>query len=298
MTANLRTVRELIRITAAYLEEKGVESARLNAERLLADVLGLSRIELYMQHDRPVAGQELENYRELVRRRAQGEPLQTLIGTIEFYSRTFKVEAGVFIPRPETERLVEIATTLLAPPDHRLIAPRAVEIGCGTGVVACSLAAELPRLEIWASDISAPAVELSRHNAQLLGLAGRAHFHAGSRFEPLPRHLRGTVDLLVSNPPYVRRDEIEGLAVEVAEHDPRAALDGGPDGLDFYRHLAREMGDWLRPGAGIALEIGIQQDEAVPEILAGAGARNIEVHEDYTHRPRVVTARLGEANDG
>lgn len=291
MTAKLRTVRELIRATATYFEEKGVESARLNAERLLGDVLDLSRMELYLQHDRPVVGEELDRFRDLVRRRARGEPLQTLIGATEFYSRPFKVEAGVFIPRPETERLVEIACDLLSPPDHGLVAPIAVEIGSGAGVVACSLAAELPRLAIWATDIDQGAVDLSRRNAQRLGVASRVHVLVGDRFAPLPSHLAGNVDLLVSNPPYVRRGDIDGLAVEVAQHEPRAALDGGPDGLAFYRALAPELATWLRPGGALALEIGADQARDVTEILSAAGATGIAVHRDYADRPRVITAR-------
>jgi release factor glutamine methyltransferase len=294
MTVHLRTVRELIRMTAEYLEERGVESARLNAERLLADVLRVSRMDLYLQHDRPVTADELEAYRELVRRRGRGEPLQTLIGATEFYSRPFRVRPGVFIPRPETERLVEIACRLMTPDDHRLIAPRAVELGCGTGVIACSLAAELPRLEIWATDVAADAVDLTRHNARRLGVGGRVHVLEGHRFAPLPTFLRGEVDLLVSNPPYVRRDEIAGLSVEVAAHDPRTALDGGPDGLDFYRSLASEMGPWLRPGAHLALEIGADQGDAVARILRDAGARDVAIHQDYAGRPRVATARTAE----
>ena len=144
----------MILVTSEYLEGKGVESAKLNTERLLADVLGLSRIELFFQHDRPVLGTELDQFRNLVRRRAQGEPLQQILGATEFYSRTFKVEPGIFIPRPETERLVEEAVTLLAPPDRRLLAPVAVEIGCGTGIIGISLALEVPRLMVHATDIN------------------------------------------------------------------------------------------------------------------------------------------------
>jgi release factor glutamine methyltransferase len=298
MSVNLRSVRELIDVSAAYLAERRVESARLAAERLLAEILGLSRLELYVQHDRPVSGAELARFRELVRRRARGEPLQTLIGTVEFYSRTFKVEAGVFIPRPETERLVEIATRLLTPPDRRWLAPRAVEIGAGAGVVACSLAAEIPRLEVWATDRNPRAVELSRRNAERLGTAERTHFVCGNLFEPLPDRLRGGVDLLVGNPPYIRSDEIATLAVEVARYDPREALDGGRDGLDFYRRLAAELRYWLRPGAAIALEIGADQARDVEAILADGGAVAVAVSEDYAHRPRVVTAHWPDPKPG
>lgn len=289
-----KTVRELIQVTTGYLEEKGVESPRLNTERLLADVLGLSRLELYMQHDRPVLGQELERFREVVRRRAAGEPLQHILGLTEFYSHPFQVAPGVFIPRPETERLVEEAVPLVAPPDHRLLAPVALEIGCGSGIIGICLALEVPRLTVYASDINPRAVELGRHNAHLLGVDARVEFLPGSRFEPFPRHLRGQVDLIVSNPPYVRRGDIAGLDREVAQHDPHEALDGGPDGLVFYRALASEMGAWLRPGGHVAVEIGDDQGVQVRDILAASGGRDIRIIQDYAGRDRVVTAALGE----
>jgi len=288
----MKTVRELIRITGDYLEDKGIESARLNAERLLSDVLGLSRIELYLQHDRPVLGEELDRYRDHVRRRAAGEPLQTLIGTTEFYSRTFKVEPGVFIPRPETERLVEVAAELLTPADRRLIAPLAVEIGCGTGVVGVSLAVEVPQLELYGTDINPAAVALSEHNARLQGVAARTHFLTGNRFDPLPEQLRGQVDLLVSNPPYIRHAELDDLPAEV-QRDPREALDGGDDGLKYYRALAAQIERWLRPDGWIVVEIGADQDEAVTEILRASGGRDVTVTKDYNDLPRVVAARNG-----
>ncbi len=292
-----KTVRELILATAGYFEGKGIDSARMEAERLLADVLGLARIELYFQFDRPVLGGELDRYRELVRRRAAGEPLQTILGETEFHSRVFKVAPGVFIPRPETERLVEIAVELINPPDRRLLAPVAVEIGCGTGVIGICLALEIPRLVVEAVDIDPAAVELTRHNAHKLGVEARVHVHQGSRFDPLPRHLRGKVDLLVSNPPYIPSDDIAGLQTEVKDHDPLAALDGGRDGLDFYRALAHAQGQWVRPGGWIALEIGADQGEAVTEILTASGAVQVEVQQDYAGRDRIVTARMPEEKD-
>ncbi len=291
----LKTVRELILATTEYLAGKGVESARLEAERLLADVLGIARLELYFQFDRPLLNAELERFRDHVRRRGAGEPLQTILGETEFYSRVFKVRPGVFIPRPETERLVEIAVGLLAPPDHRLLSPVAVEIGCGSGIIGVCLAAEVPQLVVEAVDINPAAVELTRHNAHLNGVGGRVHTHQGSRFDPLPAHLRGQVDMLVSNPPYVRTDEIAELQTEVRDHDPHTALDGGRDGLDFYRALAHGMGPWLRPGGWIVLEIGADQGEAVTEIMTASGARDLSVHQDYAGRDRVVTARAATA---
>ena len=288
-----KTVRELIRVTGEYFAGKGIDSAKLNAERLLADVLGVSRIELFMQFDRPVLGDELAAYRLVVKRRAGGEPLQQILGETEFYSRTFKVAPGVFIPRPETEHLVEAAVQLLTPGDAGLLAPVAVEIGCGTGIICTSLAAELPRLTVHATDINPAAVELAQRNAHTLGVEARVTIHQGSRFDPLPKQLMGQVDLLVSNPPYIRHDEIEGLPEDVKGHDPHTALDGGPDGLVFYRALAGRMGAWLRPGGHIAVEIGDDQGEDVKGILEASGGQDLQIIQDYTKRDRVVTARVG-----
>jgi len=286
----VKTVRELIVVTADYLAGKDVESSRLNAERLLGDVLGLSRLELYLQHDRPVVGDELDRYRALVRRRAAGEPLQHILGATGFYGRDFKVVPGVFIPRPETERLVELALGLLKSLGDDALSLRAAEIGCGSGIIAVTLAAEAPRLEIWATDVNPAAVELTGVNAHLHGVGERVHALLGNRFDPLPARLRGELDLLVSNPPYVRRGELAGLPREV-RHDPREALDGGEDGLDFYRALAAGAARWVKPGGWLAVEIGADQGEQVCEILRASAFADAEVRRDYNDLPRVVAGK-------
>jgi len=291
------TVRELLELTGRYLDEKGVTSSRLNAERLLSDVLGLTRLELFCQYDRPVLGVEVDRYRELVRRRAGGEPLQRILGETEFYSRPFKMEQGVFIPRPETERLVEAAVRLLEPLRRSDRTPVAVEIGCGSGAIAVCLALEMPRLQVYASDVNPRAVALTLRNARLLGAGSRVHAEEGSRFDPLPQHLRGQVDLLVSNPPYIRSEELAGLPVEVRDHDPIAALDGGADGLRFYQALAAGMGDWLRPGGYVAVEIGADQGAAVSGIMVASGGHEVSLSQDYAGRDRVVTARVGQPEE-
>jgi release factor glutamine methyltransferase len=293
-----KTVRELILVTSEYLEGKGIESARLNTERLLADVLGLSRLELYFQHDRPVLGAELDRFRDVVRRRAAGEPLQQILGLTEFYSHPFQMAPGVFIPRPETERLVEEALAFIAPEDQRLLAPVALEIGCGSGIIGISLALEVPRLTVHASDINPAAIELAGRNAHQLGVDARVLFHQGSRFDPFPGHLKGQADLVVSNPPYIPTEDIAGLDPEVAEHDPHTALDGGKDGLVFYRAIVSEAGNWLRPGGGLAVEIGADQGEAVRNIFASSGCEEIRVIQDYSGLDRIVTARLNNARSG
>ena len=290
----MKTVRELIGLSAGYLEDREIDPARLNAERLLGDVLGLARIELYLQADRPVTGDELARYRELVRRRGAGEPLQTLIGATGFYSRDFKVEPGVFIPRPETERLVETAVGLLTPTDRSLVAPRLADCGCGSGVIAVTLAAELPTAEVWATDRNPRAVALTGQNAHRHGVAARVHACEGNLLEPLPANLRGELDLVVSNPPYVRRDQLDGLSAEV-RHDPPEALDGGEDGLAVYRALVAQAVRWLRPGGWLALEIGAEQGESVPALLGSAGLTDVTMSHDYNELPRVV---LGRRPDG
>jgi release factor glutamine methyltransferase len=165
-------------------------------------------------------------------------------------------------------------------------------VGCGTGIIGISLACELPRLVVHATDINPRALDLARRNALALEVTARLHFHEGSRFDPLPANLRGQVDLLVSNPPYVRRGDIPGLSVEVSVHDPREALDGGEDGLDFYRALASGLGRWVRPGGGVALEIGDDQSADVEGILEAVGVEELRTIQDYCGRDRVVTGRL------
>ncbi len=297
MPASPSTIRELLAAAARYLADKGVASPRLNAERLLGDVLALSRLDLYLQHDRPLDAAEKERFRGLLRRRAAGEPLQLLLGEVEFFGRPFQVAPGVFIPRPETEVLVEECLRLLDGGGRGSAdAPAlALEIGCGAGVIGVTLAAERPRLRVRAGDVGAAAVSLAERNAALLGVGGRYQASVGALWEAFPPEMAGTADLVVSNPPYVRRDELGALPVEVARHDPPAALDGGPEGLDCLRALAEGAGRWLRPGGGFAVEMGAEQAEAVRRLCALAGLTEIAVRRDYAGRDRVVTARRAAA---
>jgi len=292
MAEPLKTVRELIQVTADYLAGKDVDSARLNAERLLGDVLGLARIDLYLNHDRPLTPDELDRYRELVKRRAAGEPLQTLLGETEFYGRSFKMAEGVFIPRPETERLIEACVERMTGGTSSLLSPLVLEVGCGSGIIACTLAAEIPRLQVKATDVNPSAVELSRINAKRLGVSARVEILEGALLEPVPADLCGRANLLVSNPPYIRTSDLADLPREVKDHDPIDALDGGPDGLRFYHELARRAVDWLAPGGLVAVEIGFDQPDQVSAIFAASGLVEITVVNDYSKLPRVVLARM------
>lgn len=308
------TLLEVIGPAADYLGAAGVPDARLNAERLLAHVLGMSRLELYLQYERPLDEAERGAYRALLKRRHAREPLQHILGETEFWSLPFALRPGVFIPRPETEVLVERVLDRLAeawPPadapeaadeDGSDAAPgakaaaagdadapvlRALELGAGAGVVAVALAHERPDLRVWASDVSAEALALAAENAARNGVADRI---VCKEADGLPAGDGDPVHLVVSNPPYVHPDERPGLAPEVADHDPPAALFGGEDGLAFYRRLAADAPARLIAGGLLAVEIGAAQGEAVKGIFAAAGLSGVEVHPDYAGRDRVVIA--------
>lgn len=294
--AGLKSVRELINVTAEWFEEKGVDAPRICAERLLSECIGLSRLELYINSDRLISTEELDSFRELVRRRAAGEPLQHLLGETEFYSKPFKVRPNVLIPRPETELVVDECIKCLTDSNSSIVAPKAVELGVGSGIISVSIAAEIPRLEVHGTDISEDAIKLSEVNARLNGVSGRVSFYRGDLFEPLPDRLLGNIDLLVSNPPYIKSDEIDGLATEVAVHDPHLALDGGKDGLDFYHKIAREAKKWLNDHGTLVLEIGSEQGIDVCKILEASGFGNASVKKDYNGMDRIVIADIKKEN--
>lgn len=294
--AELKSVRELINVTADWFEEKGVDSPRLTAERLLSDCIGLSRIQLYLESDRLISTTELDNFRELVRRRGSGEPLQHILGETEFYSKPFKVWPNVLIPRPETELVVEQCVKNLTNRESSLLAPTMVELGVGSGVISVSVASEIPRLQVHATDISEDAISLTKVNAELNEVSDQVDLYQGDLFDPLPELLIGNVDLLVSNPPYIKSEEIKNLQREVAEHDPALALDGGVDGLGFYRRIAIDAKKWLTENGKVVLEIGSDQGEDVSNIFDEAGFGNSSVIKDYNKMDRIVLAFITKEN--
>ena len=274
------TVLEVLQSTKTFFAKHGVENPRLNIEHLLAHVLRKNRMELYLQFDHALSDAELEPLRTLVRRRAQGEPLQHLLGTIEFLGHTFAIDKRALIPRPETEQLVEMI--LARSRDRR----RIVDVGTGSGVVALSLAAEIPAARVEAVDISPDALALARENAERHALADRILFHQGDLLETL----NGPFDLVVANLPYVRSSEMPNLAREV-QHDPHIALDGGAQGLDL---IARLIGSATALLEGeLALEIGHDQAAAVERTLNAHNYRDIAVATDYGGRSRFVFAKYG-----
>ena len=287
------TLVDILRLSTRFLSERGSDSPRLDAELLTAHSLGLRRIDLYLQHDRPLGEDELEPVRALLRRRAAGEPVAYLVGEREFYGRPFRVTPDVLIPRPETETLVERAlrwARATAGDGGRGL--RLADAGTGSGCIACSLAAELPNAVVTAGDLSAAAVAVARDNAARLGVADRVTVGEGSWDAPLAAH--APFDALLSNPPYVTTGEMEGLMREVRDHEPRLALEAGEDGLDAYRELLVRCLPLVRPGGYLALEIDPRRGDAVVALVtAGRPGSEVSVVADLAGRARVVEARLG-----
>jgi len=283
------TVLEAIQRSTGFLARKGVDSPRLQVELLLAHALGVPRLKLYLNFEQKLTGANLETVRELVRRRGNREPLQHIIGSTSFCGFEIKVNRHVLVPRPETEMLAERAWQFLAalnPPPGA-----ALDFGTGSGCLAIALAAQCPGAEVHATDISVEALRVARENAALNNLSDKIQFHSGDGFAALPRVL--PFDLIVSNPPYVPSAEIEALAPEVRDHDPRLALDGGADGLDFYRRLAAEAANHLRPAGRIMLESGDGQAEQIRQLFVQHKWVVESVEADYTGQPRILTLRSG-----
>jgi len=230
---------EVLRGAESYLAERGVENPRLNAEHLLAHALGLKRMELYLQFDRQLTEAERAPLRDTVKRRGAREPLQHILGTAEFHGRTFACDKRALIPRPETEQLVEIALEMV----KGKTSPKLLDVGTGSCVIAITLALELAAAEVHAIDLSTDALALAAANVERHGLAGRITFHQADLLPPGDSKF----DLIVANLPYIPAAEIAALSPEV-RHDPLAALDGGPDGLDLVRRLIDAAPERLTPG--------------------------------------------------
>jgi release factor glutamine methyltransferase len=284
------TVRDALEWTVDYLARKGDEHPRRSAEWLLSAATGLTRVEVYAHHDRPLSREERARYRTLVARRAEGMPLQYATGEMPFRHLVVRVEPGVFIPRPETEVLVDVALDLLAGSPE----PRVVDLCTGSGCIAAALATERPQARVWAVDASERAVAAARRNADCAGAGERVQVLHGDLFEPLPRDLAGTADLVVSNPPYVPSADLPDLPAEVLGFEPREALDGGPDGLDVFRRIASEALDWLAPGGALAVELDQRRVEDGARLLE-AWYEGVTVRKDLTGRDRIVFGRKGRA---
>ena len=281
------TVLRMILWSAGYLEEKGVESGRLDAEHLLAHALGKDRLQLYLEFERPLTEDELDAYRPLLKRRAAREPLQYIVGRQPFRELDLEVDPSVLIPRPETELLV--SRILEWAEDRGLADGSALDVGTGSGAIALSLALEGPFASVLATDVDEGALAVAGRNRDAAGLGERVELRAGRLFEPVGEEER--FDVVVSNPPYVAEDEAEELEPEVREWEPARALFGGSDGLDVLRGLAAGAAGHLRKSGLLALEVGLGQAEAVAEMLeASEEWEDVRILRDYTGRERFVLA--------
>lgn len=280
---------QILNWTAAYLERKGIEHGRLNAERMLGHALGKSRLELYLEHDRPLAPDELATYKSLLRKRSNGLPLQYVLGETEFFSLPFSMRPPVLIPRPETEILVQAALDRLRGMEGPLTV---ADVGTGCGNIAVALASNLHTLTIYATDCSSEAVALAEENARRNRVSDFITFLRGDLLSPLESlSLSNGLHAILSNPPYVRTDEWDALPSESRDHESRTALDGGPDGLRFYRKLTACIDRYLAPEGFLAVEVGDGQSEAVQKILRSkSDLRKMEVIEDLNGIARVIVA--------
>jgi release factor glutamine methyltransferase len=279
------TVLDVLRSTTAYFQKHNIENPRLNAEHLLAHALGRKRIELYLEFERQLNESELVPLRELVKRRGAGEPLQHLLGTVEFWGRTFRCDKRALVPRPETEQLIEL---LILRFKSEIAYSRVIDVGTGSGVIALSVAAEFPEAEIVAVDISEDALMLARENAERLGLADRVRFLRSNLLESV----QPGFDLIVANLPYVSTQGRENLSREVL-HDPEVAVFAGACGDELLQELIARAPSWLQPGGILALEIGIGQSEALILALAEKNYRDIFNEKDYSGVTRFLFARYG-----
>jgi release factor glutamine methyltransferase len=281
------TILEVIQRSAIFLGKRGVGAPRLQVELLLAHALKMPRMNLYLNFERVLSAPEEETLRELVRRRGQREPLQYIIGSTSFCGLELAVSPNVLVPRPETELLAERAWNFLGKlPDNCPV--RALDLGTGSGCLAIALAVHSPRARVDATDLSIDALNVARQNAARHKVSDRIDFHQGDGFAAVGQGSR--FDLIVSNPPYIATGEIQTLEPEVRDHEPRVALDGGPDGLDFYRRIAAEAGDFLRPGGRVMLELNDTGGPDVGKIFKQKGWKVEAVEPDYNQFQRIFIA--------
>lgn len=288
----LLTIGELVMKSADYLQGKGIDSPRLDAELLLCHILNTDRLHLYMDWQKPLTEIEISGYREFIRRRGQNrEPVARIIGTKNFYGHDFSVSEYTFVPRPETEGVVERALMLLEKEavlkEHRATV---LEIGTGTGCIIISIAAESDAHRYIATDVSDKALETARANAKKMKVDGLVQFRHG----PLFAGFEGSLSLIVSNPPYIRSEEIPELPPEVAAFDPLPALDGGEDGLDIVRQIVSEGAKLLIHGGWVVLELGEGQPREAADVFKSTGHYSeTRVERDLAGIERYLLARRG-----
>lgn len=280
------TIAKVLSFAAADFGKRGLEAPRLEAELLLGHELQMSRMQLLLDANRPLKKDELARFRALIERRRSGEPSAYILGKKEFYGREFRVDRRVLIPRPETETLVDVALARTRP---RSLAGRALDVGTGSGAIAVTFARERPTWQVTALDKSEDALAVARDNALRLGAVWGFRLLQSDLFSALKPTER--FELIVSNPPYISREELTTLDKGILDFEPRMALDGGEDGLDFYRALVKGAPPHLTQGGVLAVEIGADQGPAVEELFKSAGFVDVELTRDYGRRDRVVSGK-------
>ena len=280
------TVKRLMDATGEYLARRKLDSPRLMAELLIGHVLGLDRIRLYTSYDRPVNDDERARLRDLVKRAGEGEPVQYLVGVAHFYSLELIVTPAVLIPRPETETLVEsvLRRVKLLGKTHESL--RVLDVCCGSGAIGLALAKNLPKASVVSGDVSGEAAEVARRNVDKLGLGDRVEVRVGDLLEVVAGG--AAFDLIAANPPYIPSGDIDSLDRNVRDHEPRLALDGGPDGLDLVRRLLAEASPHLVDGGSMYVELQHDQGPRAAELAKGAGWGTAEVVRDLEGRDRVL----------
>jgi len=284
------TILKLLKWTTAYFKSHRIEQARAAAEILLAHTLGVGRIDLYIQYDRPLESRELEIFKGFVQRRMRREPVAYIVGKKEFWSMDLKVTSDVLIPRPDTETLVETAFTIV-PPEPGPSPLKILDLGTGSGAIVLAIASERPSHSFYAVDRSEKALAVARDNARMRELDKSITFLQGNWFDPV-RDLGRYFDVILSNPPYVSSHEFEVLPPEITQYEPIEALDGGSDGLEAIRLIIKQASDSMVPGGWLLFEIGHDQRAAVEKLIAGSGAySDWVVIKDYSGHDRVVRTR-------
>lgn len=288
------TVRRLLEWTSGFFARKDVDSPRLSAELLLAHVLGVPRIKLYTDYERPLTDEQLTAFRELVRRAAEQEPIAYLTGTAHFFNLEFHVTRDVLIPRPDTETIVENVLQL-SRNQAGMEAPRVLDLCTGSGCIAAAVAHHMKAATVIATDISDKACEVARENLRRLGLDSRVTVLQGDLYAAMSKTVDiQPFDLILSNPPYIPSGDIAKLDRSVRDYEPHQALDGGADGLEVLRRILAGAPDRLKPGGRVFAEIQFDQGEAAKAVAAEqVGLNDIRVLKDYAGRERVLTARRG-----
>ena len=273
--------------TTDFLKKKGVESPRLEAQILLGHVMDCAKIELVARSNEEPTEAERARFKDLIRQRTEGWPVAYLVGKREFYLLSFEVTPAVLIPRPDTETLVLEALRLLKGRSN----PAVLDLGTGSGCIAICIAHQAKTACLTAVDVSPDALVVAKRNAHAHGVQDRVTFALGDLFAPVPEGAK--FDLVASNPPYITPGEMAELAPDIREHEPRIALDGGPDGLAFYRRIAADASRFLKPGGTVLVEIGVAQEVAVRALFAARSELTVgPTIKDLAGRPRAIAARL------